>query len=1247
MNQNSNPTKLDNVQSQNTFPITFSVPAEIANQGVYAAIFGDSGIGGPQVFLTSQLGADGNYMVASASLAASLVLPATTITINSAANFPAAGGNLLITETDQYNNITAQTTVSYTSYASQTFSGVTGGTGTFNPGSTVTLALDWTLSNTLAANAPVPLLELFPSQGSYTGTVTAVINLPSPGLTGNSIYSGELVMFVGQNSGIQANASQELVVPTLGSNPNDTFALFEWGLAGALTSDSGGFIDYDVSAIDQVGFPFQVTALVSSAQGAPTAPPAPFDQGVGFRQCRGTLFSGFTPFLLGLPTPSNAGAFISLAPENSLAATRITAPQDLLNFVVNNGPGFPQVAPGITGFQPIQNPTGTGSFTFSVDPNSAVVQTEGCGYQTEPTLTFSAPPQGTTAIGTASLGYVSVNVSITNAGSGYVEAPTVTFSPPSSGTTATGTANLNSGSVTGVRIINPGSGYTEAPSVTFSASPNGVTATGTANLCRGITGISITNTGSGYTSAPAITVSNPPEGGLLAAVAIGLAGDTFNYAITALRVNVAVTDGGNGYTSAPTVSFSAPASGTTITGTAVLGTGITAGQVVGIYITNPGSGYTSVPTVTFSGGGGTGAAATADFIESMAGIPQQAQINQGTVAVLNWNPYPYATAYNIYRSTGADMSNATCLNGSVPYTPASLPAATTLNQSANSSSTTLTVSCSLPANMPSVGTLLISQGNNESLFQYSSIATSTFTGKMFGTAGFTSGASVTLLPNYLDNGITGVSATPPVNNYNYEPLNQYFTTAIKDFFDYYRPTKHGGSGNSFVIDLAGSVSTKWTGQTNDVVIDGNTYTLLQLTGEQGHYGNGYAGKTANIYQPFFTTNVDSDAFNPEITLPPPPDWLISPSESPAAMVFGADGVFDTPDSLSTAPAAIIQDIMNPINIAINRGLTPRHIDGTWVNVLSPDYWAQANLVPLTALTAETGGSLPQRTYYYAVTGVNVNGDTSGQETIPGNIVTVQAGELSSADQNTVTLTIPNTGATTFSSFNIYRGVSPESLMKIGFVTPEQTSATTFTDNGLPNGTVSPPFVMNAPGQAVNWYAAYLHQLDVSINGLSYGTPYDDQGGFSSNVQLSYAGTTPQPPQGLIITLQPWNSVFVQANQAWQTTGVTVTSSAITTITYQSGKWTADPRFNNGQLYTAAGNSEITVNQSEYPLMGVPMGALVGRVGNHVFLVGVGPTTVPGNLSGELELCINDDLTAAYGAGLTDNIGSVTVQITVS
>ena len=70
-----------------------------------------------------------------------------------------------------------------------------------------------------------------------------------------------------------------------------------------------------------------------------------------------------------------------------------------------------------------------------------------------------------------------------------------------------------------------------------------------------------------------------------------------------------VTAGGTGYTSAPTVSIAAPTSGMTATATAT----VSGGVVTGLTITEAGTNYISntPPAVTFSGGGGSGAAATA------------------------------------------------------------------------------------------------------------------------------------------------------------------------------------------------------------------------------------------------------------------------------------------------------------------------------------------------------------------------------------------------------------------------------------------------------------------------------------------------------------------------------------------------------------------------------------------------------------------------------------------------------------
>lgn len=70
--------------------------------------------------------------------------------------------------------------------------------------------------------------------------------------------------------------------------------------------------------------------------------------------------------------------------------------------------------------------------------------------------------------------------------------------------------------------------------------------------------------------------------------------------------SIGVTAGGTGYTSAPTVTFTG-GGGTGAAATAV----ISGGAVVGINVTNAGTGFTSAPTIGFTGGGGTGATATA------------------------------------------------------------------------------------------------------------------------------------------------------------------------------------------------------------------------------------------------------------------------------------------------------------------------------------------------------------------------------------------------------------------------------------------------------------------------------------------------------------------------------------------------------------------------------------------------------------------------------------------------------------
>lgn len=70
--------------------------------------------------------------------------------------------------------------------------------------------------------------------------------------------------------------------------------------------------------------------------------------------------------------------------------------------------------------------------------------------------------------------------------------------------------------------------------------------------------------------------------------------------------NIIITNAGSAYTSAPTVGFSG-GGGSGAAATATIANGV----IVDVTVTNAGTGYTGTPAVTFSGGGGSGAAATA------------------------------------------------------------------------------------------------------------------------------------------------------------------------------------------------------------------------------------------------------------------------------------------------------------------------------------------------------------------------------------------------------------------------------------------------------------------------------------------------------------------------------------------------------------------------------------------------------------------------------------------------------------
>jgi hypothetical protein len=79
--------------------------------------------------------------------------------------------------------------------------------------------------------------------------------------------------------------------------------------------------------------------------------------------------------------------------------------------------------------------------------------------------------------------------------------------------------------------------------------------------------------------------------------------------------SITVTNSGAGYTSVPTVSFTG-GGGSGATATAVRGTGSNIGKIIRVDITDPGVGYSTAPTVVFTGGGFSTTAIATTTIEA-------------------------------------------------------------------------------------------------------------------------------------------------------------------------------------------------------------------------------------------------------------------------------------------------------------------------------------------------------------------------------------------------------------------------------------------------------------------------------------------------------------------------------------------------------------------------------------------------------------------------------------------------------
>jgi hypothetical protein len=338
-------------------------------------------------------------------------------------------------------------------------------------------------------------------------------------------------------------------------------------------------------------------------------------------------------------------------------------------------------------------------------------------------------------------------------------------------------------------------------------------------------------------------------------------------------------------------------------------------------------------------------------------------------------------------------------------------------------------------------------------------------------------------------------------NYGFNPLSEYYSQEVLTFFNQYTDT------DSFSIYRDG---VYWVGNTTNYAptsawnTTGESYTMLRLRATNS-YGAIVAGDMLNIYQPFFSTNtigVIDDA-------PTIPSWLSADAyETPAEMVFGCDGVFASnkvdPDlNYNGDHEGAIADIENSIVSALNRGIAT-------TAGITPDNWAAfPTIASAPAVASATGSTLAAGTYYYVVTAVN-----GANETTPSLEVSATVTE---SDSQGVTLTWTNStnalpGVTY--TYNIYRGTSVDDLT---LYATTAAGVMTYTDTGAgdTSSETTPPFTYFAEESTSNWYAAVVQSnstLDpangVSLNGLSYGFPYSDQGGLSTDINFVGKATFP-------------------------------------------------------------------------------------------------------------------------------------------
>lgn len=431
---------------------------------------------------------------------------------------------------------------------------------------------------------------------------------------------------------------------------------------------------------------------------------------------------------------------------------------------------------------------------------------------------------------------------------------------------------------------------------------------------------------------------------------------------------------------------------------------------------------------------------------------------------------------------------------------------------------------------------------------------------------------------YIDQSTSIGAQTPQVSSYGFSALSTWFDAPLRDFFAYYQTTpfcfyqsnQHGTGSNGTL--WTGTVQWVWpeTGQpiTSRTYIDdkGNArpigatwqwgdgtqgYLVLQLVGNaynpenysdtalagaSGLTAAEYQGAVVNIYFPYFLDNTGLGSVNlpasltslptSNYSLSKAPGWMANASNGPSQMVFGCSGVFATPNDpdaqgqqMPGLAAQALTNLQNVIVSGLNRGVATGY--GL---ALGPQQYTGSYSLSQPLQSQPASGAVPPGTYTYYLSGVLNDGAETALSW--GQTITLAAA-------SSVTLAWFPQPPALYKQANIYRQQGSGAIQLVGVVANTDTApATGFVDRNtpgiLPAASGPYPFypAWNTPAASgyvpSNLYSAFLHQNasadpanGVSINGLVYGYPFDDQGDFSTNINY---GTS--LPSAITFTISP-------------------------------------------------------------------------------------------------------------------------------